>query len=153
MLDADMNARYWKYLVKRYADRDKFSKIFLAIMASGTVAGWGFWDSFPELWKTLSSISAVIAIAMPILNYQKNIEQMSYLAGKWGELRIEYEDLWLQVKNSPPQQTSEKTYKKFRGIESSLQEKETKLPDDQTLLMKCANEVMKTRGIKSGDQQ
>lgn len=151
MLDADMNARYWKCLVSRYYQRDKVLKIFLAIMASGTVAGWGLWASLPWLWKTLSSISAIIAISQPILNYQKNIEQMSSLAGKWGELRIEYEDLWLQVQNDPEPQILERAYKKFRKIESGLQEKETKLPEDKKLLMVCFNEVKKTRGLNKGD--
>jgi len=116
-------------------------------MASGTVAGWGIWESIPWLWKTLSSISALVAISLPILNYQKSIEQMASLAGKWGELRIEYEDLWRQVKNTNTPQALERSFKKFRKIESSLQEKETKLPDDKKLITRCFDEVKKTRGI------
>ena len=80
MLDADMNARYWKRLVNRYATRDKWLKIFMALMASGAVAGWGLWEAIPWLWKTLSSASAVVAISLPVLNYQKSIEQMSVRA-------------------------------------------------------------------------
>jgi hypothetical protein len=147
MLDADMNARYWRGLVARYSKKDKTLKIFLALMASGTVAGWGLWITLPWLWKTLSSLSAIVAIAMPILNYQKHIEQMSYLAGKWGELRIEYEDLWLQVKNNSGEKNLENAYKKFRKIESGLQEREIKLPEDKVLLIKCFNEVKTVRGL------
>ncbi len=147
MLDADMNARYWKCLVNRYAQRDKVLKIFLAVMASGTVAGWGLWEAIPWLWKTLSSISALTAISLPILNYQKSIEKMALLSGKWGELRIEYEDLWLQVKDTDTSQSLERAFKKFRKIESGLQEKETKLPDDKKLLLRCFEEVKQTRGI------
>lgn len=147
MLDADMNARYWKYLVNRYSKRDKWIKIFLAIMTSGTVASWGWWEAMPWLWKSLSSISALVAISMPILNYQKIIEQMSSLAGKWGELRIEHEDLWFQVNESKTSQSLERLFKKFRKIESTLQEMETKLPDDKNLLWKCFEEVKKTRGL------
>ncbi len=151
MLDADMNARYWKYLVSRYSRRDKGLKIFLAIMASGTVAGWGLWESLPWLWKSLSSGAAIVAIALPILNYQKSIEQMSTLAGKWGELRIEYEDLWLQIKSDKEASSMERTYKKYRKIESSLQQKEAKLPDDKKLIKKCFDEVIKTRGLNKGE--
>jgi hypothetical protein len=150
MLDADMNARYWKYLVQRYSRRDKVLKIFLAIMASGTVAGWGLWESFPYLWKTLSAISALVAISLPILNYQKSIEQMASLAGKWGELRIEYEDLWRQVNNTDVPKSIERVFKKFRKIESGLQEKETTLPDDRKLLLRCFEEVKQARGINRG---
>jgi hypothetical protein len=111
------------------------------------VAGWGLWEAIPWLWKTLSSVSALVAISLPILNYQKLIEQMASLAGKWGELRIEYEDLWLQVKNADAPLSLERAYKKFRKIESGLQEKETKLPDDKKLLLICFNEVKQARGI------
>lgn len=72
---------------------------------------------------------------------------MASLAGKWGELRIEYEDLWRQVKNTNTPPSLEHAFKKFRKIESSLQEKETKLPDDEKLLLRCFNEVKKTKGI------
>ena len=147
MLEADMNAKYWKYLVNRYSTRDKGFKIFLAIMASGTVAGWGLWEDIPWLWKSLSSISAIIAISSPILNYQKSIEQMALLAGKWGELRIEYEDLWRQVRNHGEPEVLERAYKKFKKIESTLQEKETKLPEDKALIKICFEEVKKTRGL------
>jgi hypothetical protein len=116
-------------------------------MTSGTVAGWSLWEAVPWLWKSLSSASAIVAISLPIFNFQKSIEQMSYLSGKWGELRIEYEDLWLSVRNNSDPQSLERSYKKFRRIESSLQEKETKLPNDAALLRKCFNEVKKARGL------
>lgn len=149
MLDADMNARYWKSLVKRYSNREKYLKIFLALMASGTVAGWGFWQSFPIFWKILSSISAITAIALPILNYQKTIGQMSFLSGKWGELRIEYEDLWFQVKSKQANSNHNQAYKKYRKIESSLEKRESTLPDDQKLLKKCFDDVKQSRGLNN----
>ena len=40
MLDAEMNERYWSKLSKRYYKKEQRTKIFLAIMASGTVASW-----------------------------------------------------------------------------------------------------------------
>ena len=147
MLDADMNARYWRYLVRRYSARDSGLKIFMAVMASGTIAGWGLWESIPWLWKSLSSISAVVAISLQILNYQKQIGQMSFLAGKWGELRIEYEDLWVRVRNNTNPKVIENAYRKYRRIESALQEEESKLPEDKELIEKCFNEVKKARGL------
>jgi hypothetical protein len=148
MLDADMNARYWTYLVRRYTARDTNLKIFMAIMASGTVASWGLWEMVPWLWKSLSSISAVSAILMPILNYQKSIAQMADLAGKWGELRIEYEDLWMQARNKSDSEATEASYKKFRKIESALQEKESNLPEDKKLIKRSFDEVKRARGIE-----
>jgi hypothetical protein len=147
MLNADMNARYWKRLVGKYSKRDRILKIFTALMASGTVASWGLWADLSWLWKSLSGLSAVVAISMPILNYQKLIEEMSALAGKWGELKIEYEDLWLQVKSSAEPDQLDESYRDFRRIGASLQLKEAALPDDQTLLVQCFEAVKKARGI------
>ncbi len=147
MLDADMNARYWRDLVRRYSARDRNMKIFMAMMASSTVAGWGLWEAIPWLWKSLSSVSAAVAISLPILNYHKQIGQMSDLAGKWGELRIEYEDLWVKVRNSSDLKSVENAYKKFRKIESTLQENESNLPEDKKLIDKCFIEVKKARGL------
>lgn len=148
MLDADMNARYWKYLVERYSMQETLLKIFLAVMASGTVAGWSIWAQYELAWKVLSSLSAVFAIAMPILNYPKTIESMSELAGKWGELRIEYEDMWLDVRNTPDSNTLVKTYKKFRATEISLEKKESKMPNEKKLIQKCYEEVKQSRGLR-----
>ena len=91
MLDADMNARYWKYLVERYRDRDTILRIFVAVTTSGTVAAWGVWQDLELIWKTLSGISAILAISMPILGYPKLMETTSELAGKWCGLRIEFQ--------------------------------------------------------------
>lgn len=147
MLDADMNAKYWKYLTIRYSFRDRALKIFMAIVASSTVAGWGLWESVPWLWKTLSSLSALIAVTLPFLTYHKTIEQVSYLSGKWSELRIEYEDLWLQVRTNPEPATLERAFKKSRRLESSLQQKEAMIPEDRDLLMRCFKEVRQSRGL------
>ncbi len=147
MLDADMNARYWKRLVDRYLKREKGVKIFLAIMTSGAVAGWGFWEKLPLLWKTLSSISAITAICSPILNFNKTIEQMSLLAKEWGELRIEYEDLWNLLEKDGGCDLIEQKYKKLRKTEANLQGKEIKLPSNEALLKKCFDEVKKARGL------
>lgn len=147
MLNADMNARYWKELVHRYSNRETGFKILIAVVTSGTVASWGFWEDAAGLWKSLSAIAAVAAIVLPILNYQKQIEQMSFLSGKWGELRIEFEDLWIQLSDSEASQPVEAAYKKFRKITASLQEKETNLPNDQKLLLECFEAVKKARAI------
>lgn len=150
MLDADMNARYWKILVGSYSARDKYLKIFMAVVASGTVAAWGIWTECPSVWRFLSGLSAIIAVVLPILDDQKSIGQMSFLSGKWGELRIEYENLWLKVESygvSTGSGEIDTAFKEFRKMESSLQEKETELPTNKKLLMKCFQEVKKTRGL------
>lgn len=146
MLDADMNARYWKYLVERYSKRETYLKILLAITTSGAVI-WGIWVQQDVTLKFLSSFSALLAIVMPILNYSKKIDSMSELAGKWSELLIEYDDIWSEVNNNPDSSTLERTYKKFRTIQISLAEKERKMPNEMKLIRKCYEEVKQSRDL------
>jgi hypothetical protein len=100
VLDADLNLRYWDHLSRRYSAWDKYAKIFLAIMSSSTVAGWGIWNEINilwtdlSLWKGLSAISAVTAIALPILDWQRKIGEVSNLKGKWSRISRAYENLW-----------------------------------------------------------
>jgi hypothetical protein len=148
MLDADMNARYWKYLVGRYRDRDTILKIFVAVTTSGTVAAWGVWQDLEWVWKILSGISAVFAISMPILGYPKLIETMSELAGKWGELRIEYEDMYLIVNGQTHDAKAMlNSYRKLRNATKELEYKETKTSLDKKLVKKCYEEVKHSRRL------
>ena len=148
MLDADLNERYWGHLSKRYYDRDKLAKIFLATMTSGTVASWGFWSDIEILWKILSAVSALLAIALPILNWPKSIQSMVYLRQKWSQIKSDYELLWLDAKNANDNQEKfRKELKKIKTRENSLSQKESNLPNDQKLLKKCSQEVLISRGI------
>ena len=65
MLTSDLNVIYWGYISRRYYNTATRIKIFHAIMASVTVASWGFWEEIDLVWKTLSGIAAVLAIIFP----------------------------------------------------------------------------------------
>ncbi|GAB6163561.1 hypothetical protein JCM12298_27210 [Desulfothermus naphthae] len=150
MLDADLNERYWTYLAKRYHDRDKWAKIFLAIMTSGTVASWGFWSQIEILWKILSAISALLAIALPILNWPKMVESMIDLKQKWFQIKSDYEILWLEIKDGINDENKvKKELKKLKEKEARISQKEANLPNDKKLLQRCRNEVLKSRGLLS----
>ena len=98
MLDADLNARYWSTLGRRYYLFDLGHKIFLAVMASGTVASWGFWGEFQMLWKVLSATAAVLGIALPIINWPKTMQRITDIRQKWLQIKVDYELLWLDYK-------------------------------------------------------
>jgi hypothetical protein len=148
MLDADLNARYWKYLSQRYENLEQYVKVFQALMASGAVAGWAFWDSVTIIWKTLSGISAVLSIALATLKIPDKIKQMSELHGKWSELMIQYEDLLRKFDDQNRPEEVQKTFEDYRKIQVSLASKESLLPDDKKLLKKCFEEVLRARGLK-----
>lgn len=148
MLDADLNERYWSKLCRRYYAREKWAKIFLALMASGTVATWKFWGEYELIWKILSSSSALLAIALPIFNWPKMIENMVYLSEKWCLLKNDYELLWIEVKKGVPNEIKcSKEFKKIKTKESVLSQKEANLPEDKKLLSKCFQEVKCSRGL------
>lgn len=147
LLDAEMNVRYWKKLTQRYSRRDKVMKIILAIISSGTVAGWRLWQEYPSVWKTLSAMAALLAIAMPFLNYQKVIEITSDLSGKWWELRNEYEQHWISFKHNENQEELKKRHSLTKQKETPLVEKEARIPEDKKLLLKCYDEVERQYGL------
>ena len=147
MLDADMNQRYWSYLSRRYYVRDLYSKIFLAMMSSGTVASWGLWSQFPFIWKALSSISALLAIALPLINWPKQISTMVGLKQKWTEIKSEYELLWLTFEKGKKDAAIEKDLKNIKQKETTVSQQESNLPCDKKLLYQCRDDVLQSRGI------
>ncbi len=93
-------------------------------------------------------MSAVLSIALPIINLQRKVEIMADLTGRWGELRIEYEILYKKSKEPNVNHDQiEEIHKEFKQIEASLQYTEAKLPNDKNLLIKCYKEVCKARGL------
>lgn len=147
LLDAELNVRYWKKLVQRYTKYDRLLKIFLAAISSGAVAGWSLWGDYPWAWKFLSSSSALVAIALPILNFQRQIESMSLLCGKWFELKVAYEEQWRKINDSSDTKQIEAAYNRTKKHEAQLVQKETKLPHDEKLLQECFSEVKTAYGI------
>ena len=149
MLDADMNVRYWAELGRRYYKRDKTYKIFLAAMSSGTVASWGIWSEVQLLWKILSAISAVVAIALPILNWPKMIQSIGNVKQKWVDIKADYEVLWIEVNNNKDQAVLGEEFKKIRKREATASQQESNLPKKDKLLDKCWEAVLKSRGLNS----
>ena len=148
MLDADMNNRYWHSLGLRYYNYDKYTKIFLALMASSTVASWNFWGQISWLWKLLSGISALIAVAIPILDWPKLVQQIANVRQKWYQILTDYEILWLECNKQDCEQTYlESEYRKIKTKEVKVVDEESNLPVKSKLIKKCAVDVKISRGI------
>jgi hypothetical protein len=146
MLDADMNARYWSCLTRRYTKRDTYTKIFLAIMSSGSVASWSIWGTIPSLWKVLSAISAVIAVSLPVINFQGTIQKLSDAAGKWLQIQVDYENLWVEINNTNMPLDINR-YQDIRKREFAVKAGEHALPYDEKLLNASQNAVLISRGL------
>ena len=155
VLDADLNLRYWDRLSRRYSVWDKYTKIFLAIMSSSTVAGWGIWNEINilwtdfSLWKGLSAISAITAIVLPILNWQRKIGEMSNLKGKWSRISRAYENLWEDLLLG---RTNTELVEEYRRVRNEMEGEEDNtapdLPHDKKLIQRCWEEILESRGLE-----
>lgn len=151
MLDADLNVRYWGHLSRRYHARDLYSKIFLAIMSSGTVASWGFWGEIQIVWKIFSAMAAMTAIILPFLNWSNMIGKMVEIQQIWIKLQNDYDLLWTTLKDGRKAETEfEGDFKKIKGEEVLVSQKECNVPVpvDKKLSNQCYDEVLSSRGLK-----
>ena len=103
MLDSEMNSQYFETLAGRYAWRDRWTKIFLALTSSGSAfAGWTIWHDpsqhpyFTAAWKVTSSLATVIAIVSPFLNFSKKVEWATLLRIAYQSSAQDYDLLWVQ---------------------------------------------------------
>ncbi|HXJ14561.1 MAG TPA: hypothetical protein VNH19_19970 [Candidatus Limnocylindrales bacterium] len=146
LLTAQMNGCYWSRLASRFARREKWIKIFLAITSSGTVAGWTVWNDYAIVWKALSALSAVLAVSLPVLDYSGRVTLLNKISSKYAQLRLGYDQLWAQIDVLTPDS--------FNLMQAELTKKEIELsdlqvnePDDRELLVHCQTEVLQSRGL------
>jgi hypothetical protein len=145
MLDAEMNVRYWSAICHRYSKYDIGSRVFLAVTSSSTVAGWGFWAYRPEVWKTLSGVSALLAIVLTVVDLPKKVSRISVLVARWKQSQVEYELLWNSDRSlNSPQSKSKYNNCKHREIANTSEEQT--LPRDEKLLKKCYEDVYRAHG-------
>ncbi len=146
MLTAQMNVCYLSKLASRFAQREKWVKIFLAITSSGAVAGWSVWIDHANVWKTLSGLSALLAVSLPILNYSGRVAQLNKIASKQAQLRLGYDQLWAQIDvlsaDSLDNMHSELCKKEIELTDLSDNE-----PEDRKLLVQCQEEVLQSRSL------
>lgn len=123
--DAELNVRYWDHLCRRYYVIDRVFKIFLAVISSSTVAGWGFWKEVDVVWKTLYGFSVVTALALPILDFRGKTQIMAKVGEKWAQVSVQYDILLFDIRNGMSLDKVAKRYKLIRekhpaGMDSVL---------------------------------
>ena len=159
MLLLEMNSRYYGYIAARMYQRDIGTKIFLACLSSsGAIAGWTVWNSpeHPTLaitWKLLSAVAALLAVALPFLNYAKKLECATRLKTEYAELHREASLLWLNIDEAKKGDV-QKELKKLWDKEAKLAAFESNFPvEDRSLLKKCQTEVTRSTGAIAGGNQ
>lgn len=156
LLLADINMRYFGYLSRDYYRLDLGSKCFLAVMSSGTVGGWLVWNDplqYPIgtiFWRTLSGVSAILAVVIPIVNFTKKLEVVLRLKAEWQRVMSEYDILWLRVESgSVDDKQTLALLEELRKEESKLDQLEATVPTQKKKLISlCQREAVNARGIQ-----
>jgi hypothetical protein len=147
LLDADLNARYWRYMGLRYTRREGWAKIFLATTASATVASWSLWAEVKLLWQSFSVIAALVSVAMPIIDAPRKIAAMTEAQAAWLQLMHEYDDLW-RSRASIGERAFASKLSSLREREVDVSKMTATLPsDDSVLAERCYAEVATSRGL------
>jgi hypothetical protein len=148
MLRAEMNGIYWAKMARRSYNRERVCKFFLLATSSTTVAGWKFWETMGPVWKGLSMVSALLAIALPIINWSKDIANQSDLRGKWLQLGAEFSSLWIQIEAAQHTDIElQKIYDTLTSKEAAVTAGETQQGINQKVLKAAFDDVLKTRGL------
>ena len=153
LLDSLLNSEYslklWSRLGEKYTLYDKLTRILLAFTASGTVAGWYIWEQYEFTWKFLSGLSAIIAIALPIISLNESLKTITNNYQKELEIQIDFNNLWKDRKYCSEKELREK-YNKISEKEKNYQLTVTVnflLKNSNKVKEECREEVLKARGI------
>lgn len=150
MLDADLNARYWGEQSRIAYARDKCIRIFVAATSSGTIAAWSIWVDCPLAWKVLSALSALLAVASPILNFTEKAKVSTMLYCTWSDILRSYEMLWGRIEAGLLSDISKMTseYNRIIMREKQCDPHEAKYRVDEGLIEECRRKVLSNRGIQ-----
>lgn len=147
LLDADLNSRYWRFMALRYTRRESQAKIFLAATASATVASWTLWLELKLLWQSLSALSALTSVALPIIDAPRKVEIMIEAQTEWLSLMHGYEELW-RMRESLSEKAFSSKLAEIKKREVEVSKTTAKLSsDDKLLAERCYAEVVKSRGL------
>ena len=93
LLNADAKARYYSYLAERFSTRNRWAMVTIAVLSAAAVvvavSGWCL-----LLGVGLSSIAAILALAVSYEDYSRRAGTAAYIGGACIEVTSEWEHLW-----------------------------------------------------------
>jgi hypothetical protein len=147
LLNADMNARYWGYIARRYQMYDRVIGIFLAVMSASAVAAWVSAQGLTWAGQILSMITAGLAVARPLLQIDRTAQAAVELAAEWAAFLLSYEDLWNNLASQSVESATAKLHE-LNQRKLKLLPTEVRLPRDPKLIEKSYNKVLNSRGLQ-----
>lgn len=146
MLESDYQRRYWYSKAAAFIRVDRYLQIGLAVLSSAAVLSALGDLKLLDVWKWLSAITAVIATALPFMNYTRRSVVMTEVASKWHALEIEYSSLWRTIDRDG---FLEQRFKDLQAQQVEIGKATTDLPmGDKRLQQECYEQVLIARGAK-----
>jgi hypothetical protein len=71
--------------------------IFLAIIASTSVAAWAVWSKYPVIWAVIVAISQVLHVIKPHVPFLKQGGVYRDMSNTFDSLYLQYEKLWYKL--------------------------------------------------------
>lgn len=143
MLEADYQKRYWHAKAASFIRLDRMLQIILAVLSSAAVLSALGDLKLLAAWKWLSAITAIIATALPFMNYTRRSVTMTDLGSKWHALEIEYSSMWRAIDKGG---FREKVFKELKAQEVEIGKMVADLPmDDKRLQSECYKQVLISR--------
>lgn len=144
MLEADYQKRYWNAKAASFIRFDRKLQILLAVLSSSAVLSALGDLKLLDVWKWLSAITAIIAAALPFMNYTRRSVAMTDVGAKWHLLEIEYSSMWRTIDRDG---FHEDRFKELRAQEVEIGKATVDLPiDDKTLQDECYRQVLISKG-------
>jgi hypothetical protein len=148
MLTAEFNVEYLDQISRKFSRRERNIKIFLACTSSATVAGWSIWTPHPWVWQGLSAISAIIAVASPILDHKGLQERIRRTRTGWHELVFAYRALWPDLDSEAHDEHLHYRIEELERRFIKVSEEDIALPRDEQLMRVAQKQVLHRRGYQ-----
>jgi hypothetical protein len=132
---------YLEYYLESTVHIDRAINMFLAIVSSGSIAGWVVWQQFSFVWAAIIALSQAINAIKPHLPYAKRLRSLQSVSNELESVFIAMESHWFKV--SEGQLTSEQVHSLQMKYKEKIRQVSQKylgssiLPQDTKLLSKA----------------
>lgn len=105
-----MRDRYWRMLVQFrfviffYREHlrvcvlfDRYFKLFIAVFTATSVASWGIWETYSDVWAIIVAVSQLAVLVNENLPYKGRISRMQELLGGLSKLFDQAENKWRDI--------------------------------------------------------
>lgn len=148
-LNAEFNYRCYDRIGTDMGRWDFGFKLALAITSSSTVAFWVLVEPKEILWKTLSAISALIAVISATLKYQEKIEYANTMKFEACKLWNEFEKLWLSIETRKyTAQKAIEDYSALRDKIAGLEKEKSLIEANKRIRAICKARVLMNNDVK-----